>query len=142
MVLSSDELYIPEETTVPYQCTPGRNEEVIATVLRKVCAGLSVFGSGFIVWTIWLKFRHDRSRIDPYCRIMLGLSLYDVIWSFFPWFMGSWLMPAETGHWGASGNTQTVSDDRSTHVLLTCPISNFPWSSHSCWLKTTGIYGS
>jgi len=105
----SSEIYIPGETTVPYQCTPGPHEEVVATVLRKIFSGLSVFGSLFIVWTIYLKWRYSKSSIDPYCRIMLGLSLYDVIWSFFPWFMGSWLMPAGTGHWGANGNTQTCT---------------------------------
>ena len=107
---SSDELYIPGETIVPYQCTPGPEEEMIATVIRKIFAGLSVFGSGFIIATLVQKWAHNKKSIDPYCRIMLGLSIYDIIWSFFPWFMGSWLMPAETGHWGASGNTQTVSE--------------------------------
>ena len=105
----SSDLYIPGETIVPFQCTPGPEEEIVATVIRKVFAGLSVFGSSFIIATIYRKWRYNRQSIDPYCRIMFMLSVYDIIWSFFPWFMGSWLMPAATGHWGASGNTHTVS---------------------------------
>ncbi|CAB9525169.1 expressed unknown protein [Seminavis robusta] len=107
--MSSSSLYIPGETIVPYQCTPGEEEEVTATVIRKIFSGLSVFGSSFILATIYQKWRRAPRSIDPYCRIMVGLSLYDIIWSFFPWFMGSWLMPAETGHYGASGNTQTCT---------------------------------
>ena len=117
MASSSTSLYVPGETTVPYQCTPGPQEEVIATILRKVFAGFSVLGSAFIIATLVQKWRRSPSSIDPYCRIMLGLSIYDIVRSFFPWFLGSWLMPVETGHWGASGNTQTVRNKSHYHTI-------------------------
>ena len=94
---------------VPYQCTGGPNQEVMATIIRKTSASLSVFGSAYVLITIWKKWRHKRSSIDPYQRIMAGMSIYDIIWSFFPWFMGSWLTPEDTGWWGARGNTDTCS---------------------------------
>lgn len=98
-----------EYTVVPYQCAGGPKMEVAACVIRKVSAGLSVFGSATIISIIHKKYRRKRDAIDPYQRIMVGMSVYDCIWSFFPWFMGSWLTPKETGWWGAYGSTATCT---------------------------------
>lgn len=94
---------------VPYQCAGGPRQEVFATVIRKISSSCSVFGSFYILATVWKKWRKKKSSIDPYQRVVVGMSIYDFFWTFFPWFMGSWMAPAETGWWGAVGNTQTCS---------------------------------
>ena len=95
---------------VPYQCTGGPSKEILSVIVRKISASLSVFGSSYILITIVRNYRHKgRRAIDPYQRIMFGLSTYDIIWSFFPWFLGSWMTPRETGWWGAIGNTRTCT---------------------------------
>ena len=47
--------------------------------------------------------------MDPYQRIMAGLSAYDVLLSSFFYVMGTWMTPRETGWWGAAGNVYTCS---------------------------------
>eukprot|EP00957_Ditylum_brightwellii_P091481 6965888-Ditylum_brightwellii.AAC.1 len=44
-------------------------------------------------------------KTDPYQRIMVALSFFDFILSFFGLFLGSWMAPMETGWMGAVGNT-------------------------------------
>ena len=46
---------------------------------------------------------------DPYQRIMLGLSFFDICHSFFDSFMGTWMTPSETGWLMASGNQVSCS---------------------------------
>jgi len=47
--------------------------------------------------------------IDPYQRIMIGYSIFDILFSFFFWFLGTWMTPSETGWWGAVGNEYTCT---------------------------------
>lgn len=94
---------------IPYQCANSPRGEVVATVIRKISSSFSIFGSYYILATVWKKWREKKSSIDPYQRIVVGMSIYDFFWTFFPWFMGSWMVPAETGWWGAVGNQHTCS---------------------------------
>jgi len=40
---------------------------------------------------------------------MAGYSVFDILYSFFYWFLGSWMTPKETGWYGAVGNTATCT---------------------------------
>ena len=59
-------------------------------------------GSGLIVSDVLRKlFRRKETNglinwTDSYQRIMLGLSFYDIMWSFFLSFLGSWMTPQDT----------------------------------------------
>jgi len=66
-------------------------------------------GSGYIFALVGGKYLKKKSSIDPYQRIMAMYSVYDIMFSFFFYFMGSWMTPSETGWLGASGNTATCS---------------------------------
>ena len=93
----------------PYQCMNNLNQEIARTVLRKVSAVLSVSGSLYVLRLIYIKWRDTRSSVDSYQRIMAGLCMYDITFTVFWWFMGSWMTPAATGWWGAVGNTQSCT---------------------------------
>eukprot|EP00567_Pseudictyota_dubia_P010462 CAMPEP_0197445334 /NCGR_PEP_ID=MMETSP1175-20131217/10580_1 /TAXON_ID=1003142 /ORGANISM="Triceratium dubium, Strain CCMP147" /LENGTH=414 /DNA_ID=CAMNT_0042976277 /DNA_START=438 /DNA_END=1682 /DNA_ORIENTATION=+ len=53
--------------------------------------------------------RKKKENVDPYQRIMLGLSLFDIITSFFAFVLGSSMVPVETGWLWAAGNQQTCT---------------------------------
>lgn len=106
---------------LPYQCMNNFNQEVARTIVRKVSATLSIISSFYVLRLIYIKHRsttpastasnnnNNNSRnntVDSYHRIMAGLCIYDILFSFFWWFMGSWMTPRDTGWWGARyGNT-------------------------------------
>lgn len=111
---------------LPYQCMNNFNQEVARTILRKVSATLSILGSCYVLRLIYIKYRRstpppstlhggstsithntrNNNKVDSYHRIMAGLCIYDILFSFFWWFMGSWMTPSTTGWWGAQyGNT-------------------------------------
>jgi hypothetical protein len=106
---------------LPYQCMNNFNQEVARTIVRKVSATLSIISSFYVLRLIYIKYRsttpastasnnnNNNSRnntVDSYHRIMAGLCIYDILFSFFWWFMGSWMTPRDTGWWGARyGNT-------------------------------------
>ena len=78
-------------------------------IIMKVSAALSMLGSSVILSLIWSQWRTDRKSVDPYQRIMAAYSLYDLLWSFFAYFLGPWMVPAATGWWSAAGNAATCS---------------------------------
>ena len=90
-------------------CMPSDEWEVAFVIAAKITGALSCFGLGAIVQFVWKKWRKRRASVDPYQMIMAGLSLYDVLISFFFWFMGTWMTPLETGWWGAARNVSTCS---------------------------------
>ena len=107
---------------LPYQCMNNFNQEVARTIVRKVSATLSIISSFYVLRLIYIKYRsttatstasnnnnnnnNRNNTVDSYHRIMAGLCIYDVLFSFFWWFMGSWMTPRDTGWWGARyGNT-------------------------------------
>jgi len=93
----------------PHQCTASPEEELTKMLAQKISAALSIMGSGYILALVGGKWRKKKSSVDPYQRIMAMYSVYDILFSFFFWFMGSWMTPTETGWLGASGNTVTCS---------------------------------
>ena len=93
----------------PYQCMDNFRQEIVRTVIQKVSSVISMTSLLYILRTIWKKWRNNKSKIDPYHRIMAGLSAYDIVFSFFWWFMGSWMTPAETGWVGAVGTTNSCT---------------------------------
>jgi hypothetical protein len=62
-------------------------------VVPKISAAISTLGSGYIVYEVFSCKR--RWQESPYHRILLGLSISDILTSFFVFFLGSWMMPAE-----------------------------------------------
>lgn len=117
MTSSSPSSLIP---VLPYQCMNNFNQEVARTIVRKVSATLSIIGSCHVLRLIYIKYRstasttstsnnnnhNNRNKVDSYHRIMAGLCFYDILFSLFWWFMGSWMTPRDTGWWGARyGNT-------------------------------------
>ena len=83
--------------------------QVTSTIVTKATAALSVVGSSVILSLVWSQWRTDRKKVDPYQRIMAAYSLYDLLDSFFAWFLGPWMVPAATGYWSATGNVATCS---------------------------------
>eukprot|EP00957_Ditylum_brightwellii_P060512 4594628-Ditylum_brightwellii.AAC.1 len=51
----------------------------------------------------------NRKETDPYQRIMVGLSIFDILVSFFWFFLGTWMVPEETGWLWAVGNRSSCS---------------------------------
>jgi hypothetical protein len=62
-------------------------------VVPKISGALSILGSGYIVYEV-LSCK-KRWKESPYHRILLGLSISDILTSFFVFFLGSWMIPAE-----------------------------------------------
>jgi len=94
------------------------SEEVIRVVAQKISSALSIMGSSHILMTVWKTWRRAKSSVDSYQRIMVGFSIFDILFSFFYWFLGTWMTPSETGWWGAVGNNQTCSMQGFFSILL------------------------
>lgn len=92
-----------------YSCADGPRQELVSAIAKRIPAALSVIGSGYIVAVVWVQWRKNKSSVDPYQRIMAMYSVNDILYSLFYWFMGSWMIPTETGWLGALGNTTTCS---------------------------------
>ena len=79
------------------------------TVLNKVSSALSILGSGYILALVGGKWRTEPASADSYQRIMAIYSAFDLLFSFFFFFLGLWLIPAATGWWSAASNPATCS---------------------------------
>jgi len=90
-------------------CMENVSQEIVRAILPKLSSFLSIMGSSFILWMVWRKWKNDKMGIDPYQRIMIGYSIFDILFSFFYWFLGTWMTPSETGWWGALGNEQSCT---------------------------------
>ena len=105
----------------------GKYERYIQ-ITGKIGGALSCAGSGYIFQDV---LRDPNKRLkSTYHRIMLGLSIMDIISSFFLWFIGSWAMPKGSWSWSA-GN------------ITTCDIAGFlgntGWAAspfYNCTLAT------
>jgi len=91
-----------------FSCFGSARNEVIVVMIQKVSASLSIFGSTFIIYDIVKKIRNGK-KTDPYQRIMVALSFFYFILSFFAFFLGSWVAPKESGWMWAVGNTASCT---------------------------------
>mmetsp|Transcript_11394 Transcript_11394/g.14413 ORF Transcript_11394/g.14413 Transcript_11394/m.14413 type:complete len:378 (-) Transcript_11394:78-1211(-) len=87
----------------PYSCYDTAKDEIIAAVVFKFSATLSIYGSVSIILDV-IKRMRSGIRNDSYQRIMLGLSFFDIILSFFFPVVGASMTPSETGWLMAMGN--------------------------------------
>mmetsp|Transcript_24669 Transcript_24669/g.32708 ORF Transcript_24669/g.32708 Transcript_24669/m.32708 type:complete len:376 (-) Transcript_24669:60-1187(-) len=92
----------------PFSCVGSARNELIVAIFIKTGAFLSTVGSSLIVSDVAKKVRNGKET-DPYQRIMVGLSTLDVLVSFFVLFLGTWMVPKETGWLWAVGNTSSCS---------------------------------
>eukprot|EP00957_Ditylum_brightwellii_P156536 11914217-Ditylum_brightwellii.AAC.1 len=92
----------------PFSCKGSARNELIVAISSKSGGFLSTLGSSLIVSDIAKKVRNGKET-DPYQRIMLGLSLFDILYSFFYFFLGTWMAPKETEWLWAVGNTASCS---------------------------------
>eukprot|EP00957_Ditylum_brightwellii_P016976 1280003-Ditylum_brightwellii.AAC.1 len=90
-----------------FSCLGNARNELIVELFQKTSSFLSMLGSFLVVSDIGRKVRHGKAT-DPYQRIMVGLSVYDIMFSLV-WFLGSWLTPKDTGWLWAVGNTASCS---------------------------------
>ena len=82
-----------------------KNPELVFAVVPRVAAACSLFGSSFIVAEV---LRDAQKRKKVYHRIMLGMSVFDIIGSIC-YFLGRWPLPPEAVFLpGGVGNQQTV----------------------------------
>ena len=79
-------------------CNHDLSLQVAYTIVMKVSAALSILGSSVILALLWSQWRMDHKTVDPYQRIMAAYSLYDLLFSFFFWFLGPWMVPTATGY--------------------------------------------
>mmetsp|Transcript_42093 Transcript_42093/g.88339 ORF Transcript_42093/g.88339 Transcript_42093/m.88339 type:complete len:413 (+) Transcript_42093:126-1364(+) len=94
----------------PYSCMDNSRQEIARVLVRKISSSLSILGSTHILSLVWKKWRLDGpTKMDPYQRIMAMYGVFDILFSFFYFFLGTWMTPAETGWWGAVGNEKTCT---------------------------------
>jgi len=93
----------------PFSCLGSARNELIVEIFQKISGFLSALGSYFVVSDIARKVWHGKAT-DPYQRFMVGLSLYDIIFSSM-FFLGAWLTPKETGWLWAVGNTASCTSE-------------------------------
>ncbi len=68
----------------------------------KVGGTISCIGSAYIIQDV---LRHpDKRSISIYHRVMVGLSIMDIFFSFFTFFLGSWPLPKGSSYLWAAGN--------------------------------------
>uniref|UniRef100_A0A7S4SJ62 G-protein coupled receptors family 1 profile domain-containing protein n=2 Tax=Ditylum brightwellii TaxID=49249 RepID=A0A7S4SJ62_9STRA len=92
----------------PFSCLDNARNELIVEIISRTGGLISTLGSSLIVEDI-LKKVYKGKQTDPYQRIMLGLSLCDILISTFLFALGTWMVPKETGWLWAVGNTASCS---------------------------------
>jgi len=101
-----------------YSCNNGPVEELVDELLQKIPGAVSIIGSAMIVLDVVGKLRRG-GQTDPYQRIMLGMSFFDMIHSFFDSVLGSWLVPSQSGWLMAAGNQASCSTkDSLLHLVI------------------------
>lgn len=76
-------------------------------VTPKLPGMLSFFASGYIVWNV---LSNNRRRGLTKNRLLVGMSVHDMIVCLFGFFLSTWPIPKDTWLvWGASGTTQTCT---------------------------------
>ena len=72
-------------------------------IIFKVTGSISCIGSGYIIQDV-LCHPGRRSK-SVYHRIMVGLSVMDILFSLCTHILGSWVMPKGSGLWAAGNMT-------------------------------------
>jgi len=76
-------------------------------IIPKVTGMISCFFSGYIIWHV---LRSPRRRKLTKNRLLVGISVHDMIGSFFGFFLSTWPIPADTWLvYGAVGTTQSCT---------------------------------
>jgi len=73
-------------------------------LMSKPSGVLSIIGSSYIVSDV---LRDKRKRNSTYHRLMVGLSIVDIIGSLVGPFLSTWPMPRDSGAWGAVGTVSS-----------------------------------
>ena len=76
-----------------YQLCVGLSWTQIASkiIVGKITATLSILGSSYVIQDV-LRSPEKRNE-STYHRLMVGLSCSDIVFSFFGWFLGTWVLP-------------------------------------------------
>lgn len=92
-------------TNDPNMSTLTDDQESLMSILGAISGSLSILGSSIIVYRVY----KNRKNTSPYDRIMLGLSLCDIV-SSFAFGLGPSLLPSVTStrSW-AKGNVTTCN---------------------------------
>ena len=87
-----DDGCMKKETTLDWYLCRGFTISHIRTqiITNKITAGLSILGSTYIIQDVLRD--PQKQKESTYHRIMLGLSSSDIIFSFFSFFLGTWVM--------------------------------------------------
>mmetsp|Transcript_23963 Transcript_23963/g.34841 ORF Transcript_23963/g.34841 Transcript_23963/m.34841 type:complete len:87 (+) Transcript_23963:115-375(+) len=80
----------------PFSCLGSACNELILEIIQRIVGFLFTLGSSLIVSNIMKKVRGGKET-DPYQRIMLGLSICYILYSFFFSFLRTWMVPTERG---------------------------------------------
>ena len=91
-------------------------QQIVLAIVPKVSSLFSLFGSTWILLEVLTDTKNNASnastpikRKHPYHRLLLGMSVYDILESVWN-FASTWAIPAGTpGVWHARGTTATCS---------------------------------
>ena len=83
-----------EKVSLPYDGWSD-NQIITLAIVNRVTSFLSLAGSGYIVWKVLDPKHREEKMKKMYQRIMLCLSIADMIGSFGV-FLGGWAMPADS----------------------------------------------
>lgn len=97
------------------------DEQEKVKIILRICSGsLSVLGSTTIILKILRDLSRNRSRsMTPYDRIMIGLSIFDILASF-TWGVHTFLSPSDssTGVWAIGNQTSCEIAGFLSHISL------------------------
>lgn len=86
-----------------------QRQQVVLAIVPKVSSTFSLFGSGWILIEVLTDRSSVPKRKHPYHRLLLGMSVYDILESIWN-FVSTWAIPQGTeGVWDASGTTATCT---------------------------------
>ncbi|KAL7550857.1 hypothetical protein ACHAWF_014057 [Thalassiosira exigua] len=86
---------------------PTSLEKSIA-IIPKVGGALSLIASTAIIRDVSIKWRSKKS-VSLSSLLVFCISVADLLFSFFGSFMSTWMVPADSWHYLAAGNTQSCS---------------------------------
>lgn len=82
--------------------------EISIAIIPKVGGTLSLIANTLIMRDVSIKW-HGKKLVPLTSVIVFCISACDWLCSFFSAFMSTWMVPADTGYYLASGNTQTCT---------------------------------